>query len=167
MVLLIWFWYDFGILLGVILGRFEVMLRSKIGLQVSWTLQSSQTWISTVRLRPFWKVLGDFWGGFWRYFCIFCRYRFHYKSLYDFKMIFDGFWYHLDKKKWAKSMEDSAKMNFACCLLSNGYGHWFWTDFGFPVGAISRPNSLSEATSKASVTKYANQEGSESIDNPL
>ena len=91
MVLLISFWYDFGVLVGRILGRFEVMLRSKIGLQASWTLQSSQTWISTVRLRPFWKVLGDFWGGFWRYFCIFCGYRFHYKSFYDFKMIFDGF----------------------------------------------------------------------------
>ena len=44
---------------------------------------------------------------------------------------------------------------------------WVWTlildAFWVRVGAISRPNGLSEATSKASVIKYANQEGSDLI----
>ena len=60
-------------------------------------------------------------------------------------------------------MDGSAKTNFASTLLSNEYGHQFWMDFGVRLGAISGPNRSLEATSKASVIKYANQEGSASI----
>ena len=59
-------------------------------------------------------------------------------------------------------MEASAKINFAFYLLSNEYGHRFWMDFGFRLGAILGPNRPSEATSKASVIKYENKEGGES-----
>ena len=90
MALLISFWSHFGVLLGGFLVHFEVMLSAKIGLEASWTLHSSETSISTVRLRPFRRVFGVSWGGFWRYFGIFFGYRCQYKILYDFKMIFDG-----------------------------------------------------------------------------
>ena len=63
-------------------------------------------------------------------------------------------------------MEGSAKINFASSLLSNEYGHRFWMDFGVQLGAVLGPNRPSEATSKASVIKYANEEGSASIDYP-
>ena len=59
-------------------------------------------------------------------------------------------------------MEGSAKINFASYLLSNEYGHRFWMDFGFRLGAILGLNRPSEATSKASVIKYENKEGGES-----
>ena len=81
-------------------------------------------------------------------------------------MIFNVFPYLLDKQNQAKSMEGSAKINFACCSLSNVFGNPFWTDFGFRLEAVLSPNRPSEATSKASVIKYANEEGSKSINNP-
>ena len=63
-------------------------------------------------------------------------------------------------------MGGNAKINFASSLLSNEYGHQFWMDFGVRLGAILGPNRSLQATSKASVIKYANQEGSRSINNP-
>ena len=57
-------------------------------------------------------------------------------------------------------MEGIAKINFSCCSLSNVFENRFWTDFGCWLGAFLDPNWPSEATSKASVIKYANQEGS-------
>ena len=57
-------------------------------------------------------------------------------------------------------MEGSAKINFACYSLSNVFGNRFWMDFGFRLEAILGPNWPSEATSKASVIKYATQQGS-------
>ena len=63
-------------------------------------------------------------------------------------------------------MEGSAKISFACYSLSNVFGNRFWIDFGFWLEAILGPNGLSEATSKASVIKYANQEGPRSINYP-
>ena len=61
-------------------------------------------------------------------------------------------------------MEGSAKINFACCSLSNVFGNGFWTDFGIQLGAILGSNRLSEATSKGRVIKYANEERPKSFD---
>ena len=149
----------FGGLVEGFFDHFEVMLRSKIVLEGPWGFGWSRKSIFRVRLRLFWRVLESFWRGFWRFFGIFFRYRFHYKFLYDFKMIFHGFWYPLDKQNQAKSKEGSAKINFSYCSLSNVFGNWLSTDFGFRLEAVLSPNRPSEATSKASVIKYANEEG--------
>ena len=58
-------------------------------------------------------------------------------------------------------MEGIEKINFSCCSLSNVFENRFWTDFGCWLGAVLDPNWPLEATSKASVKKYANDEGSE------
>ena len=58
------------------------------------------------------------------------------------------------------------KIKLACCLLWNVLGNRFWKDFGVGMEAFLGPNWPSEATSKASVIKYANEEGSRSINNP-
>ena len=60
-------------------------------------------------------------------------------------------------------MEGSAKISFACCLLSNVLGTPFWMDFGVQLEAIWGADGPPEATSKAGVIKYANQEGSDGI----
>ena len=70
----------------------------------------------------------------------------------------------MEKQNQAKSMEGSAKINFASYLLSNEYGHRFCSDFGVQLGAILVPNRPSEAIPKASVIKYENEEGPKSID---
>ena len=135
----------FGTLVGGFLNHFGVMLNSQIVLESPWEVCWAWKSIFQVRLRPFWRVLERFWGSFWRYFGIFCRYRFHYEILYDFKTIFDGFWYLVDKQNQAKSMEGSAKINFSCCSLSNVFGNRFSTEFGFgwkqfwvPIGFQAR-----------------------------
>ena len=46
------------------------------------------------------------------------------------------------------------------------FGNQFWKDFGVGMEAFLGPNWPSEATLKASVIKYANEEGSGSISNP-
>ena len=139
------FWMHFGGLVGGFLDHFGVMLRSQIVLESPWEVCWAWKSIFQVRLRPFWRVLERFWGSFWRYFDIFCRYRLHYEILYDLKTIFDGFWYLVNKQNWGKSMEGSAKINFASYLLWNEYGHRSWTDFGsgwqqfwFPIGLQKR-----------------------------
>ena len=43
------------------------------------------------------------------------------------------------------------------------FGNRFWKDFGVGMEAFLGPNWPSEATSKASVIKYANEEGSKSM----
>ena len=48
----------------------------------------------------------------------------------------------------------------ARCLPSNVFRNRFWKDFGFGLEVILGFNGHSEATWKASVTKYANEEGS-------
>ena len=156
----------FGTLVGRFLDHFGVMLSSEIVLEAPWELCLAWKSIFWVRPRPFWRVLERFWASFWRYFGIFCRYRLHYEILYDLKTIFDGFWYLVDKQNQAKSMEDSAKINFASSLLSSEYGHWFWTEFGVWLGAISSSIRPSEATSNASVIKHENEKESESINDP-
>ena len=150
----------FGTLVGGFLDHFGVMLRSEIAFEGLWELCSAWKSISPPERRPFWRVLESLWGGFWKYFGIFCRYRFHYEMLHDFKPIFDGFWYSVNKQNRAKSMEGIAKINFSCCSLSNVFENWFWTGFGCRLGAILRPNWPSEATSKASFIQYTNEEGS-------
>ena len=59
-----------------------------------------------------------------------------------------------------------AKIKLSCCLLSNVFGNRFWTDFGVWLKPILGPKWPSEATSKARVIKYENQEGSASFGNP-
>ena len=63
-------------------------------------------------------------------------------------------------------MGGPAKTKLSSCLLSNVLGNLFWKDFGFRSEAILGSNWPSEATSKASVIKYANEEGPKSINNP-
>ena len=46
------------------------------------------------------------------------------------------------------------------------FGNRFWKHFGVGMDAFLDPNGPSEATSKASVIKYANQEGSGSFAYP-
>ena len=46
------------------------------------------------------------------------------------------------------------------------FGNRFWKDFGIGVEAFLGFNWPSEATSKASVIKYANEEGRRSINDP-
>ena len=58
------------------------------------------------------------------------------------------------------------KIKLACCLLSNVFGNRFWKDFGVGMEAFLGPNWPSEATSKASVIKYTNEEGPRSFDYP-
>ena len=62
-------------------------------------------------------------------------------------------------------MEAGAKIKLSCCLLSNVFGNRFWKDFGLGLEAILGANWPSEATSKASVIKYANEEGPKSVNN--
>ena len=58
------------------------------------------------------------------------------------------------------------KIKLACCLLSNVFGNRFWKDFGVGMDAFLGPNWPSEATSKASVIKYAYLEGPRAVNNP-
>ena len=136
------FWCHFGVLLGGFWSHFGATLSSKIVLEALWELCSCWKSIFQVLLRPFWKVLESFWGSFWRYFAIFCRYKFHNGFLYDFKMIFVGFWYPLDKQKWPKSMEGGAKIKLSCCLLSNAFASRFGQDFGSGLGQFWVPLGL-------------------------
>ena len=53
-----------------------------------------------------------------------------------------------------------AKIKLSCCLLTSVFGHEFWKDLGLVLEAFLAFNWHSEATWKASVTKYANEEGS-------
>ena len=55
------------------------------------------------------------------------------------------------------------KIKLSSCLLSNVFGNRFWKDFGIGMDAFLGTNWPSEATSKASVIKYANQEGPKSF----
>ena len=80
-------------------------------------------------------------------------------------MIFHWFSYPTDKQKWANYIGGPAKTKLPSCLLSNVFGNWFWKDFGVQSEAILGSHRPSEATSKASVIKYANGEGPKSIDN--
>ena len=57
-------------------------------------------------------------------------------------------------------MGGHAKIKLSCCLPSNVFGNRFWKDFGFGLGAFLGFNWRPEATWKASVIKYANEEGS-------
>ena len=59
-----------------------------------------------------------------------------------------------------------AKIKLSCCLLSNVFGNRFWKDFGVGMEAFLGSRWPSEAISKACVIKYANEEGSESINYP-
>ena len=59
-----------------------------------------------------------------------------------------------------------AKIKLSCCLLSNVFGNRFWKDFGVWLEPILDPKWPSEATSKASVIKHANEEGSGSTNPP-
>ena len=154
------FWRPCGRLFEAFWGHVE--LRNLLGssLRVLFRLESEFLTISPPELRPFWKVLVSFWGGFWNDFGIFCGHRFHHVLLYDFEMIFDGFWYLLDKQNQAKSMEGIAKINFSCCSLSNVFENRFWTGFGCRLEVILGANWPSEATSKASFIQYANEEES-------
>ena len=63
-------------------------------------------------------------------------------------------------------MGGPAKIKLSSCLLSNVFGNRFWKDFGIGMEAFLDPNWPSEATSKASVMKYAIQEGSGVINYP-
>ena len=82
----------------------------------------------------FWRVLKASWGGFSTYFGIFFNYWFRNGFLYAFEMILDGFWYPLEKQKWAFRMEGIAKIKLSCCL--NEVETWltsemdFWLIFG-------------------------------------
>ena len=60
-------------------------------------------------------------------------------------------------------MGGPTKIKDSCCLLSNAFGNGFWMDFGVSLETILTPTWPSEAASKASVIKYANQEGSDAI----
>ena len=60
-------------------------------------------------------------------------------------------------------MGGPAKIKLSCCSLSNVFGKRFWKDFAVGMAVVLDPNWFSEATSKASVIKYANQEGAGSI----
>ena len=60
-------------------------------------------------------------------------------------------------------MGSLAKIKLSCCSLSNVFGNGFWKDFGLGMEAFLVSNWPSEATSKASLIKYANEEGSELI----
>ena len=57
-------------------------------------------------------------------------------------------------------MGGRAKIKLSCCLPSNVFGNRFWKDFGLRLGAFLGFNWRPEATLKASVLKYANEEGS-------
>ena len=130
MVLLTSFSFHFGVLPGGFWKDFEVMLSSKLVLEALCRLCFCRKSISSLRPTPFWKVLETFWRRFWIYFGIFCRYEFHEWFLHDFKMIFHWFWYPMDKQKWAKSMEGSAKIKLSSLLRSNAYANRFWVDYG-------------------------------------
>ena len=64
-------------------------------------------------------------------------------------------------------MGGPAKIKLSSCSLSNVLGNRFWQDFGAGMDAFLVPNWPSEATSKASVINYANEEGLEAFANPL
>ena len=104
-----------------------------------------RVWGSVLVGNRFWRVLEASWGGFWRvlkaswggfsiYFGIFFSYSFRNGFLYAFEMILDGFWYPLEKQKWAFRMEGIAKIKLSCCL--NEVETWltsemdFWLIFG-------------------------------------
>ena len=72
----------------------------------------------------FWRVLKISWGGFSTYFGIFFNYWFRNGFLYAFEMILDGFWYPLEKQKWAFHMEGIAKIKLSCCLNEVVWGSW-------------------------------------------
>ena len=72
----------------------------------------------------FWRVLKASWGGFSTYFGIFFNYWFRNGFLYAFEMILDGFWYPLEKQKWAFHMEGIAKIKLSCCLNEVVWGSW-------------------------------------------
>ena len=57
-----------------------------------------------------------------------------------------------------------AKIKLSCCSLSNVFGNRFWKEFGVGMEVPLDPNWPSEATSKASAKKYANQEGPRSAE---
>ena len=142
------------------------MLSSKIVLETSWELCSGWKLIFQVPIRPFWRVLESFWESVWRYFGISCRYRFHNRSLYDFKMIFVWFSYPLDKQKWANCMGGPAKIKLSCCSLLNVFGNWFWKDFGDGMEGFLRPDWPLEAYSKAMLMNYVFLKPSELVGNP-
>ena len=139
-VLMTLFWCHFGVRMGGFCKHYGVILSSKIVLEAPWTLHSSQTSISTVRLRPFWRILEVAWGGFWRYFSIFFGYRFCNRLASAFKMIFHWFSYPPDKQKWANCRGRPAKIKLSYCLLSNVFWNWFWKDFGFGMEAFLSSN---------------------------
>ena len=110
-----------------------------------------------------WQIIledfGSLLGRFLEIFSIFFGYRFCNRFPSAFKMIFYWFPYPPDKQKWANSMGGPAKIKHSWCLLSNVFGNRFWKDFGVGMEAFLGPNGPSEATSKASIIKYATQEG--------
>ena len=52
-------------------------------------------------------------------------------------------------------MGGPTKIKVSCCLLSNVFGNVYWMDFGVWLEQILGAKWPSEATSKASVIKYA------------
>ena len=52
-------------------------------------------------------------------------------------------------------MEGGAKIKLSCCLLSNVFASRFGQDFGSRLGSILGSAWPLEATSKATVIKYA------------
>ena len=58
-------------------------------------------------------------------------------------------------------MGGPTKIKLSGCSLLNVIGNRFWKDFGDGMEAFLRPDWPSEVTLKASVIKFANQEGSE------
>ena len=109
---------------------------------------------------------GSLLGRFSKTFSYFLQCKICNRFSFAFTMIFHWFSSRLDKQKWANCMGGPAKIKLSCCLLSNVFGNGFWMDFGVWLETIFGPKWPSEATSKASVIKYANGEGSKSIDNP-
>ena len=77
----------------------------------------------------FWTVLKASWGGFSRYFGIFFSFSFRNGFLYTFEMILDGFWYPLEKQKWAFRMEGIAKIQLSCYV--NEVETWLTSDMDF------------------------------------
>ena len=63
-------------------------------------------------------------------------------------------------------MGGSAKIKVSCWLCSKAHPDWFWKDFAPRHGTILGSKWDAAALSKATVTKYENRGGAESINYP-
>ena len=63
-------------------------------------------------------------------------------------------------------MRGLAQIEFLCSSLSSEFVNGYWKDFWVWLEAILGSSWPSEATSKASVINYANEEGPGQINNP-